>query len=179
MDSTCAPQNIRFPTDTPLLNEARENAEEIIDLLHAAGVTNSKKPRTYLYLPSKHPGCLSNALPEKKLERLAAILLLYQQQQERFDTKTHRVVHRIVSLSQHWVRPIVRGKQNADVAFGAKVERSVGGGYLRVKDMRWDAYNASTTLQESVEAYRRAYGHYQDCVLADWSFHPSHRMFEF
>lgn len=141
LDATCAPQNIRFPTDTSLLNEARENAEEIIDLLHAARVTDGKKPRTYrekarkeynafsksrkkpkkairrmtrkllgylkrdleniLCLSSKHPGCLSSALPEKKLERLAAILLLYQQQKEMFDTKTHRMANRIVSLSQH------------------------------------------------------------------------------
>ena len=27
LDATCAPQNIRFPTDASLLNEARENAE--------------------------------------------------------------------------------------------------------------------------------------------------------
>ncbi len=31
LDATCAPQNIRFPTDGSLLNEARLNAEEIID----------------------------------------------------------------------------------------------------------------------------------------------------
>ena len=34
LDATCVPQNIRFPTDTSLLNEAREKAEEIIDVLH-------------------------------------------------------------------------------------------------------------------------------------------------
>ena len=34
LDATCAPQNIRFPTDASLLNEARLNAEGIIDTLH-------------------------------------------------------------------------------------------------------------------------------------------------
>ena len=34
LDATRAPQNIRFPTDGSLLNEARLNAEEIIDMLH-------------------------------------------------------------------------------------------------------------------------------------------------
>ena len=34
LDATCAPQNIRFPTDASLLNEARQKAEEIIDILH-------------------------------------------------------------------------------------------------------------------------------------------------
>lgn len=31
LDATCAPQAIRFPTDTSLLDEARKNAERIID----------------------------------------------------------------------------------------------------------------------------------------------------
>ena len=48
LDTTCAPQNIRFPTDTSLLDEARRNAEGIIDTLHEKGVTDGKiKPRTY------------------------------------------------------------------------------------------------------------------------------------
>ncbi len=47
LDATCAPQNIRFPTDTSLLNEAREKTEEIIDVLHEQGLSDGKKPRTY------------------------------------------------------------------------------------------------------------------------------------
>ena len=46
-DATCASQNIRFPTDTSLLNEAREKAEEIIDVLYEQGLSDGKKPRTY------------------------------------------------------------------------------------------------------------------------------------
>ncbi len=47
LDATYVPQNIRFPTDASLLNEAREKAEEIIDNLHEMGLTEGKKPRTY------------------------------------------------------------------------------------------------------------------------------------
>ncbi len=47
LDATCVPQNIRFPTDASLLNEARENSEEIIDAFHKAGLTEGKKPRPY------------------------------------------------------------------------------------------------------------------------------------
>ena len=47
LDATCAPQNIRFPTDISLLNEAREKLEAMIDDLHASGKTEGKKPRTY------------------------------------------------------------------------------------------------------------------------------------
>lgn len=87
-----------------------------------------------------------------------------------YRSSTHQVADRIVSLSQPWVRPIVRGKQNAEVEFGAKVEMSVVDGYLRIEDLRWSAFNESTTLIDSVEAYRKAYGHYPARVLADTIF---------
>lgn len=45
VDASCAPSDIRYPTDTALLNEARENSEEIIDQLHQPGL--KEKPRTY------------------------------------------------------------------------------------------------------------------------------------
>jgi IS5 family transposase len=46
-DATCAPADIRYPTDVSLLNEAREKTEEIIDKLHAPLVGNVPRPRTY------------------------------------------------------------------------------------------------------------------------------------
>ena len=199
LDATCAPQNIRFPTDASLLNEAREKAEEIIDNLHEMGLSEGKKPRTYRekarrkyngfsksrkktvktirtavrqqlgYLnrnlgiidgyESRHPGCLQK-LPARKQTMLQVIRTLYSQQEYMYRTGTHKVPERIVSLHQSWVRPMVRGKQTADVEFGAKVEMSVVNGFLRIENLRWDAFNEGTTLQQSVEAYRKAYGHY-------------------
>jgi hypothetical protein len=47
VDASCVPQDIRYPTDLSLLNEAREKTERIIDHLHAAGGKQGKKPRTY------------------------------------------------------------------------------------------------------------------------------------
>lgn len=47
LDATCAPADIRYPTDLSLLNEAREKLEEIIDTLHQPLVKTMKKPRTY------------------------------------------------------------------------------------------------------------------------------------
>ena len=209
LDATCVPQNIRFPTDTSLLNEAREKTEEIIDVLHEQGLSDGKKPRTYRqearrkynsfskarkktkrmirkarkqqlqYLrrnlgiiedyERRHPGCLQS-LPKRKQTMLQVIRTLYEQQATMYRNGSHQVSDRIVSLSQPWVRPIVRGKQNAEVEFGAKVEMSVVGGYLRIEDLRWNAFNESTTLIDSVEAYRKAYGHYPARVLADTIF---------
>lgn len=209
LDATCAPQNIRFPTDISLLNEAREKAEEIIDELHGMDLSEGKKPRTYRekarrkynsfskarkktakmirttirqqlgYLKRDlgiidayerlYPGCLQE-LPTPKQKMLQVLRTLYAQQEQMYQTRTHKVSDRIVSLSQSWVRPIVRGKATADVEFGAKVEMSVVDGFLRIEDLRWDAFNESTTLQRSVEAYRKAYGHYPARVLADKIF---------
>ena len=47
---------------------------------------------------------------------------------------------------------------------------SVVNGYLRIEDLRWDAFSEDTTLQTSVESYRRCFGHYPARVLADTIF---------
>jgi IS5 family transposase len=47
LDATCAPADIRYPTDLSLLNEAREKTEEMIDTLYNTGLGLERKPRTY------------------------------------------------------------------------------------------------------------------------------------
>ena len=47
IDATCAPADIRYPTDLSLLNEAREKTEKMIDHLYAQQKELNKKPRTY------------------------------------------------------------------------------------------------------------------------------------
>lgn len=46
-DATCAPADIRYPTDTSLLNEAREKTDELIDTLHQPLKGQEPRPRTY------------------------------------------------------------------------------------------------------------------------------------
>jgi transposase, IS5 family len=46
-DASCAPADIRYPTDVSLLNEAREKTDAIIDELHAPLVGKEPRPRTY------------------------------------------------------------------------------------------------------------------------------------
>ncbi len=52
------------------------------------------------------------------------IQTLYDQQAKMYKEKSHSVEHRIVSIHQPHVRPIVRGKTNANVEFGAKIQVS-------------------------------------------------------
>lgn len=47
IDATCAPADIRYPTDISLVNEAREKSEGIIDTLFAPLKGTQRKPRTY------------------------------------------------------------------------------------------------------------------------------------
>jgi IS5 family transposase len=47
LDTSCAPADIRYPTDLSLLNEGREKLEGIIDVLHEPLRSEEKKPRTY------------------------------------------------------------------------------------------------------------------------------------
>lgn len=46
-DATCAPADIRYPTDVSLLNEAREKTDAIIDELHRPLIGKVPRARTY------------------------------------------------------------------------------------------------------------------------------------
>jgi len=61
---------------------------------------------------------------DKRLYRLLLVIReLYRQQQWMYETCTHRIGDRLVSLYQPHVRPIVRGKAKSAVEFGAKVSQ--------------------------------------------------------
>ena len=106
-------------------------------------------------------------LAPRQVKWLETIHTLYQQQEDMYRTRTHRVADRIVSISQPHVRPIVRGKKSADVEFGAKVSISVVDGYAFVDKIGWDNYSEAALLKDAVEQYARRYGHYPEAVLAD------------
>jgi IS5 family transposase len=50
MDTTVAPQNITYPTDLKLLNEAREKSEQLIDKLYDPTIHGKTKERTYMHM---------------------------------------------------------------------------------------------------------------------------------
>ena len=98
---------------------------------------------------------------------LLVIHEIYRQQLEMWREKKHRVDDRIVSLSQPWVRPIVRGRASAKVEFGAKISIGVVNGYMSLHRMQWDAYNENADLISQAQAYREACGHYPESIHAD------------
>jgi hypothetical protein len=204
LDATCAPADIRYPTDLGLLNEAREKTENIIDRLHAAKPQGSQKPRTYrrkarkeflaaIKRKNKTAAMLRKAIRKQlgyvgrnlaSIERLAqtvslcalklslyrALLVigeLYRQQKAMYDTGTKRIEDRIVSIWFPHVRPIKRGKANAETEFGAKIHLSLVKGFAFAERIDWNNFNEGTGLIEAVENYRRRFGFYPESVHAD------------
>jgi transposase, IS5 family len=207
VDATACPQDISYPTDLNLLNDAREKSEKLIDILYAKIKLVDEeplKPRTYReiarkeYLKvaqKKHKtnkeikhalrkqlsylnrnikyvhqllGYLGKIpLSKKDYKYLLVIQTLYEQQKLMYDSKTHSVEHRIVSIHQPHVRPIVRGKTNAYVEFGSKIQMSIMNGITFLEDLSWDAFNEGTRLISTVENYKRRFGYYPKKVFAD------------
>ena len=64
------------------------------------------------------------------------IRTVYEQQKYMYDNRTHSVPDRIVSVSQPFVRPIVRGKAGKPVEFGAKLDISDVDGWTRLECYR-------------------------------------------
>ena len=84
-----------------------------------------------------------------------------------FEERIHSIDHRIVSIHQPHVRPIVRGKTNANVEFGAKIQVSLMNGYAFLDDLSWEAFNEGTRLMATVEKYKGRFGYYPEEVLVD------------
>ena len=61
-----------------------------------------------------------------------------------YENRIHTVPDRIVSISQPWVRSIVRGKAHANTEFGAKLHISMVDGYAKIEHLSFDAYNEAT-----------------------------------
>lgn len=201
LDATCAPQNISYPQDTNLLNEARENLEDMIDCICTEN--SLEKPRTYrrnarkdylnfakskkrtakkirkairqqLQYLRRDIGYVDRfiedgyELTDRQADRYKVILKVYEQQKYMFENNVHKVADRIVSISQPYIRPIVRGKAAAPVEFGAKLDLSLDEkGMARLEKLSFDAYNESDVLITAAENYKERTGHYPERVLAD------------
>jgi hypothetical protein len=203
LDATACPQDIAYPTDLNLLNDAREKAEYLIDVLFDPNL-HQAKPRNYREKARKlYLNTAQKKIKSKKVIRTAikqqlnflkrniqniyrlmeaygtipldrydykywlVIQTLYDQQNKMFKEETHSVDHRIVSIHQPHVRPIVRGKSNANVEFGAKIQVSLMNGYAFLDDLQWEAFNEGTRLEMTIDNFKRRFGCYPKVVMAD------------
>lgn len=112
--------------------------------------------------------CEDIEFTEKQLQRIQVIREVYQQQEYMYLNNVHSVPNRIVSISQPYIRPIVRGKAKAPVEFGAKLDMSIDEtGFARLERLSFDAYNESDVLIESIKKYHQRTGDYPERVLVD------------
>jgi len=106
-------------------------------------------------------------LTSREQKYLMVLHTVYEQQEQMHRTHTKRVEHRIVSIHQPHVRPMVRGKENAKVEFGSKIQVSLVEGYTFIDHHSWEAFNEGSYLMSSVEKYKQRFGYYPAEVHAD------------
>lgn len=105
---------------------------------------------------------------DKHMELLLTIYKVFEQQEYMYKNDVRSVPNRIVSISQPYIRPIVRGKAKSPTEFGAKLDMSLdSNGYARIEKLSFDAYNECDVLQDAIERYRKRTGRYPERVLAD------------
>jgi len=92
---------------------------------------------------------------------------LYVQQEEMWRKKVHRCDHRIVSIYQPHVRPIVRGKAGKNVEFGTKISISLVDRLTRIDRLSWEAFNESQILEQQIDAYRAEHAYWPEKVAVD------------
>lgn len=100
-------------------------------------------------------------------QRLLVIQEVYRQQWLMYHQRQHRIEHRIVSLAQPHVRPIVRGKAGTPVEFGAKLAVSCVEGFCFIDHLDWEAFNEALDLPQQVERHKDRFGVYPESVHAD------------
>lgn len=74
IDATCAPADITYPTDLKILNQARQQTEKIIDILHENRLEKTaKRPRTYREIAQKDYLAVAKQRRPSRKERRKAI----------------------------------------------------------------------------------------------------------
>jgi hypothetical protein len=110
---------------------------------------------------------LLQLLSKRMYRNLLVIQELCRQQLWMYENNSHKIADRIVSISQPYVRPILRGKAKSNVEFGAKISVSLVNGFSFVDRISWDSYNESGDLESQIESYRYRFGFYPQSVHAD------------
>lgn len=167
----CHEHGIKKPRTYP--NQARKAHLAIAKMKKKSKSTIRKAVRKQLGYLTRNCGYLTKwqeqgiSLSELQTIDFYKAMRILEQQQEMYDTRTHSVANRIVSFSQPFLRPIVRGKAKAATEFGVKLDISQANGFVRIERMSFDAFNESEDLIDAVERYQERTGYYPERVLVD------------
>lgn len=112
-------------------------------------------------------GASLDLIEKSDYKLLLVVQELYRQQLWMLENKAKRIDNRIVSLTQPYVRPIVRGKARQGTEFGAKIAASSYNGFIFLDRISWDNFNESKDLIAQVEAFKSHTGYYPESVHVD------------
>ena len=99
-------------------------------------------------------------LNEKQLDILETVTRVYRQQKNHFKSGDSResIPNRIVSISKPYVRPIVRGKENKTVEFGAKCNNILIDGISFIEKVSFNAFHEGTRLRHCISLAQKLTG---------------------
>lgn len=108
-------------------------------------------------LLNKYPA-LHDLTAVEVYEKIKTIRVIYGQQHAKFHIPDYRIRHRIVSLYKPYIRPIVRGKENKKVEFGAKVHISQVDHINFIEHLSFEAFHEGIRMWKSISKHIRRFG---------------------
>lgn len=163
------PRTYRRVARNDYLNVAKKKNKTTKEIRKAIRKQLNYLRRNFGYIDNLLDMFEQGAFPLNHTEQryLWVIREVYRQQDYMYRNNTHQCEHRIVSIHQPHVRPIVRGKARSKVEFGSKLGVSLNCGYARIDKLSWDAYNECNDVEAQVEAFKHIHGHYPEILLVD------------
>lgn len=131
-----------------------------------------KRKRSLLYLLNKLLGqyaqvlfqieqqdlALDLLLDQEVLAKVACIEKIYEQQRYMFENAGQYPKARIVSLYKPYLRPIVRGKENKRVEFGAKLNTWQVDGLNFIEHFSFQAFHEGNRLKQGIAFHQKHFG---------------------
>lgn len=111
-------------------------------------------------------------LKKSHQERLEVIKTMLEQQRTYFNEPESKIENRIVSLHKPYVRPIIRGKENKPVEFGAKIHIYQVDNFEFIEHISFDNFNETTRFESTIEQQQQHFGLVKQ-VAADRIYHTN------
>lgn len=101
---------------------------------------------------------ITRLLDQSQLDKLLTIGKIYEQQRMMFENPGEYPKDRIVSLYKSYLHPIVRGKENKRVEFGAKVNTWQVDGLNFIEHFSFSAFHEGNRLKNGITFHQKNFG---------------------
>jgi hypothetical protein len=161
------PRTYRNEARKLFLNSIKRKRKTTKELYKANGQQIRYLKRNLKHINTLLSEYTSLPLSPRNYRYLLVLNTVYEQQWLMHSTRVRNIPHRIVSIHQPHIRPMVRGKEGVKVEFGSKLQMSLISGFVFLDKLSWEAFNEGSCLKQSVENYKRRLGYYPLEVHAD------------